>query len=134
MKHPHAIALRAGDRSFSYQELDRHANALAAELQRAGVGRETLVGVCAERRAELVVAILAVLKSGAAYVPIDPKYPKDRISYILQDASAPILLTQRSLADTLPATSKASASSSMMSCNTPRTARHPTPARKTSPM
>lgn len=100
--HPQAIALRAGNRTFTYQELDRHANALAFELQRNGVVRETLVGVCAERRAETVVAILAVLKAGGAYVPIDPKYPKDRIAYILQDASAPILLTQQSLADSLP--------------------------------
>jgi len=101
--HPHAIALRAGNRGLTYQELDRHANALAAELRANGVTRETLVGVCAERRAETLVAILAVLKAGGAYVPIDPKYPKDRIAYILEDSAAPILLTQRSLAGTLPA-------------------------------
>jgi amino acid adenylation domain-containing protein len=102
-QQPNAIALRAGDRSFSYRELDRHANALAAELLRSGVTRETLVGVCAERRAELLISILAVLKAGGAYVPIDPKYPKERISYILKDAATPILLTQRSLSDSLPA-------------------------------
>ena len=101
-RNPQAIALRAGDRSFTYLELDRHANALAALLQESGVTRETLVGVCAERRAETVVAILAVLKSGGAYVPIDPKYPQDRISYILGDAQAPVLLTQRSLVASLP--------------------------------
>lgn len=102
---PHAIALRAGDRTLTYQQLDRHANALARELRGRGVGRETLVGVCAERRPELVVAILGVLKAGAAYVPIDPKYPKDRIAYILKDAAAPVLLTQRSLVAALPAAS-----------------------------
>ncbi|MEO7101054.1 MAG: amino acid adenylation domain-containing protein [Luteolibacter sp.] len=101
-RNSHAVALLAGDRSFSYRELDRHANALAAELQRHGVSRETLVGVCASRSAEMIVAILAVLKAGGAYVPIDPKYPKDRIAYILKDASAPVLLTQRSLIDSLP--------------------------------
>jgi amino acid adenylation domain-containing protein len=101
-RNPHAVALLAGERSFTYRELDRHANALAMELQRNGVRRETLVGVCASRSAEMLVAILAVLKAGGAYVPIDPKYPKDRIGYILKDASAPVLLTQRSLIDTLP--------------------------------
>ncbi|RYD60744.1 MAG: amino acid adenylation domain-containing protein, partial [Verrucomicrobiaceae bacterium] len=101
-KNPHAIALRAGERSFTYQELDRHANALASLLMESGVKRETLVGVCAERRAETLIAILAVLKSGGAYLPIDPKYPADRIAYILNDANAPILLTQRSLVPTLP--------------------------------
>ncbi len=100
---PHAVALLAGDRSLTYQELDRHANALAATLQQNGVGRETLVGVCASRCSEMLVAILAVLKAGGAYVPIDPKYPKDRIAYILKDASAPVLLTQHALADSLPA-------------------------------
>ncbi len=99
---PHAIALRAGDRSFTYLELDRHANALAALLIENGVTRGTLVGVCAGRCTEMLVGILAVLKSGGAYVPIDPKYPQDRIAYILNDAKAPILLTQRSLADSLP--------------------------------
>ncbi len=102
-RSPHAIALRHAGRTFSYQEIDRHANALAADLRKAGVERETLVGICAERRPETVVAILAVLKAGGAYVPIDPKYPKDRIEYILQDSNAPILLTQKSLESTLPA-------------------------------
>jgi len=101
--NPQRIALLAGDRSFTYRELDRHANALAATLQHNGVTHETLVGVCASRSAELLVAILAVLKAGGAYVPIDPKYPKDRIAYILRDASAPVLLTQRALVDSLPA-------------------------------
>ena len=99
---PQAVALRAGSRSFTYRELDRHANALATELQQHGVRRETLVGVCAERRAETLVAILAILKAGGAYVPIDPKYPKDRIAYILKDAAAPLILTQKSLASSLP--------------------------------
>ena len=101
-RHPHAIALRAGDRSFTYQELDRHANALASVLRDKGVDRHTLVAICAARQAETIVAILAVLKAGGAYVPIDPKYPRDRINYILKDAAAPLLLTQKSLVDTLP--------------------------------
>ncbi|MEO8615082.1 MAG: amino acid adenylation domain-containing protein [Luteolibacter sp.] len=101
-RNPQAVALFVRDRSYTYRELDRHANALSAELQRNGVGRETLVGVCASRGVEMIIAILAVLKAGGAYVPIDPKYPKDRIAYILKDASAPVLLTERSLLDSLP--------------------------------
>ena len=101
-RNPHAVALLARDRSYTYQEIDRHANALAAELQRNGIVTETLVGVCASRGVEMIIAILAVLKAGGAYVPIDPKYPKDRIAYILKDASAPVLLTERSLVDSLP--------------------------------
>ncbi len=100
---PDAVALRAGVRTLTYRELDRHANSLARDLITQGVTRETLVGICAERRPELLIAILAVLKAGGAYVPIDPKYPKDRIDYILRDAAAPLLLTQRSLAPSLPA-------------------------------
>jgi len=101
---PAGLAILAGDTTFTYEELDRRANALAMELRRNGVERETLVGVCVSRCPDLVVAVLAVLKAGAAYVPIDPKYPKDRIEYILADASAPLLVTQRSLAPDLPAT------------------------------
>ena len=99
---PDAIALRAGGRMLTYRELDRHANSLALDLRNQGVTRETLVGVCAERCPELVIAILAVLKAGGAYVPIDPKYPKDRIAYMLKDAASPLLLTQRKLAASLP--------------------------------
>ncbi len=101
--NPQSLALLDGNRRLTYQELDRHANALAVTLQQNGVTHETLVGVCASRSAELLVAILAVLKAGGAYVPIDPKYPKDRIAYILKDASSPVLLTQRALVDSLPA-------------------------------
>ena len=100
---PDAPALYADGKMLTYQELDRHANALAVRLQQAGAGRETLVGICASRRPELLVAILATLKAGAAYVPIDPSYPADRIAYILNDAKAPILLTERSVAASLPA-------------------------------
>ncbi|MFT3990481.1 MAG: amino acid adenylation domain-containing protein [Luteolibacter sp.] len=100
---PNAPALYADGRSFTYQEIDRHANALAARLQQAGVGRETLVGICARRRAELLIAILATLKAGAAYVPVDPNYPQDRIDYILNDANTAVLLTERSIAETLTA-------------------------------
>jgi amino acid adenylation domain-containing protein len=101
-KTPNAIALRAYGRTFTYGQLDGHANALAKTLRENGATRETLVGVCADRSPEMLVAILAILKSGAAYVPIDPKYPAERIAYILQDSKAPLLLTQRAISGTLP--------------------------------
>ncbi len=101
---PDAIALRAYGRTFTYGQLDGHANALAKTLRENGAERETLVGVCADRSPEMLVAILAVLKAGAAYVPIDPKYPAERIAYILQDSKAPLLLTQRALSGSLPQT------------------------------
>src|SRR5690606_11284281 len=88
---PDAIALRAYGRTFTYGQLDGHANALAKTLRENGAVRETLVGVCADRSPEMLVAILAALKAGAAYVPIDPKYPAERIAYILQDSKAPLL-------------------------------------------
>jgi amino acid adenylation domain-containing protein len=100
--HPHAVALRAGERSFTYQELDRHANALAFELQRHGVLRETLVAIDAEHRAESIVAMLAVLKAGGACLTIDPADPRGRIAHLLRDSAASLLLTQRSLVHTLP--------------------------------
>ena len=101
---PEAIALHTNSKSLTYRELDQRANALADFIRTRGVTRETLVGICSDRSAETLVAILAVLKAGGAYVPIDPKYPADRISHILQDSMAPVLLTRRSLEASLPVT------------------------------
>ncbi|MFC9432524.1 non-ribosomal peptide synthase/polyketide synthase [Nocardia sp. NPDC057030] len=83
---PTADAVRAGARTLSYAELDEWSNRLARRLIAAGVGPETLVAVALPRSAELVVALLAVVKAGAGYLPIDPNYPADRIEYILDDA------------------------------------------------
>src|SRR5690606_9701754 len=69
-----------------------------------GVGPDVLVGVCAERSVEMVVALYAILKAGGAYVPIDPSYPPARVAFMLEDAAVPVLLTQSHLADGLPAT------------------------------
>ncbi|ONI78088.1 hypothetical protein ALI144C_32460, partial [Actinosynnema sp. ALI-1.44] len=87
---PDAIAIRATDGELTYRELDQRANQLAHHLR---TGPEDLVGVCLPRTSHLIVALLAVLKTGAAYVPIDPAYPKDRITYILNDANANTLIT-----------------------------------------
>jgi amino acid adenylation domain-containing protein len=94
---PGALALRDGDRSLSYAELNIRANHLAHHLLRRGVEPETLVAVYAERSLELIVAALAVLKAGAAYVPIDPAYPPERVGLMLESAQAEIVLTQSRL-------------------------------------
>ncbi|NEW52222.1 amino acid adenylation domain-containing protein [Nocardia cyriacigeorgica] len=83
---PAAVAVRADDRSLSYAELDEWSNRLARRLISAGVGPEALVAVALPRSVELVVALLAVVKAGGGYLPIDPAYPADRIEYVLDDA------------------------------------------------
>ncbi|MBF5000480.1 non-ribosomal peptide synthase/polyketide synthase [Nocardia sp. BSTN01] len=81
-----AVAVRAGDATLTYGELEDRAHGLARRLIAAGAGPETLVAVALPRSAELIVALLAVVESGAGYLPIDPDYPADRIEYILADA------------------------------------------------
>ncbi|WP_249357923.1 non-ribosomal peptide synthase/polyketide synthase [Nocardia cyriacigeorgica] len=83
---PAAVAVRAEHRTLTYAELDDWSNRLARRLIAAGVGPETLVAVALPRSAELVVALLAVVKAGGGYLPIDPAYPADRIEYVLDDA------------------------------------------------
>jgi amino acid adenylation domain-containing protein len=96
---PDAIALTAGDHVLSYGELNRQANRLGHYLQSLGVHEGTLIGLCVERSLDMVVGLLGILKAGAAYVPLDSDYPIERLSFMLQDASIPILLTQQHLAD-----------------------------------
>src|SRR4029079_17814046 len=76
---PEAVALVCADRTLSYAALEAHANRLAHKLKRWGVGPDVLVGVCAERSLEMVVALLATMKAGGAYVPLDPEYPAERL-------------------------------------------------------
>ncbi|MFG2918788.1 amino acid adenylation domain-containing protein [Kitasatospora sp. NPDC048298] len=99
---PDAVAVRCGAERLTYRELDRRANRLARHLRARGARPERLVGVCLPRSADLVVALLAVLKSGAAYLPLDPDLPAQRMAFMLADAEVPLLLTRRSLADRLP--------------------------------
>jgi len=87
---------------LTYAELNRRANQLARHLQAQGLGAGTLVGVCVERSPQMVVALLGVLKAGAAYVPLDPTYPSDRVAFMLADSHAPLLLTESSLRAGLP--------------------------------
>jgi len=96
------VAISAPDRVLTYGELDTDANRLAHFLQARGVGPEVRVGLCLERSAALVIAALAVLKAGGAYLPLDPVAPAERLAFMLRDAAVPVLLTDARLAVTLP--------------------------------
>jgi amino acid adenylation domain-containing protein len=98
---PLAIAIEAPERQkyVSYQQLSRQSNQIARYLQQQGVGQESLVCVCMERSAELLIAELAILKAGSAYVPLDPAHPISRLAFMLQDIQPPVLLTQQHLLD-----------------------------------
>lgn len=88
--------------SWTYAELNQRANALACYLQALGVGPEVLVAVCLERTVEMVVGLLAILKAGGAYLPLDPAYPSERLAFILEETQVPVVLTQQSIAVSLP--------------------------------
>lgn len=95
--NPAKIALIACEEKFSYQELDRRANQLGFYLLSPGVGPETLVGVLLDRKPEMLIAVLAILRAGAAYVPLDPAYPQERIGYIVEDAEISLILSSKRL-------------------------------------
>ena len=98
---PDAVAVVHRDRSLSYRELRHRADQLAAFLRNAGVGPDTLVGIYTERSIEMLLAVLAVVKAGAAYVPLDPAYPQARIAHMLSDACPPMVLTEARFASRL---------------------------------
>jgi amino acid adenylation domain-containing protein len=101
-ERPDAIALTFADKHLSYRALDERANRLAHKLAARGVGPEEKVALYLERGLDQVVAVLAILKSGGAYVPIDPAYPADRIAFMLADSDPRVVLTQESLRASLP--------------------------------
>ena len=104
---PHAIALSAqtptGRMELTYAELDARAETLATHLRALGVHADHVVGLRLHRSPEVVIGILAILKAGAAYLPLDPLYPTERVAFMLTDAQADVVLTQRSLAEELVA-------------------------------
>jgi len=99
---PEAVALVAGGEALSYGELLARAGDLARELRRRGVGRGSLAGLAAERGLEMVVGLLGILASGAAYVPLDPEYPAERLAAMVEDARMPLVVAQPHLAPHLP--------------------------------
>ena len=99
---PDATAVACPTERMSYRELNSRANQLAHYLIKRGAGPDVLIGIHSERTTHMLAGILGILKSGSAYVPLDPNYPKDRIQNILEDARAQLVLTQKSIADDLP--------------------------------
>jgi amino acid adenylation domain-containing protein len=95
---PNAVAVVFGRETLTYGELNSRATELAGFLQKQGVGPGQLAGICLERSAEMVIAVLGVMKTGGAYVPLDPTYPKERLDFILSEAGIQVLLTQERIA------------------------------------
>ncbi|MDQ1741137.1 MAG: hypothetical protein QOE53_2789, partial [Pseudonocardiales bacterium] len=104
---PDAPALLSSTGVLSYAELDARSNQLAHTLREHGVGPDVVVALLAERSVELIVAILAVLKAGGGYLPVDPSYPPARISYLLSDSQARLVLTQARFSDLASAAEQA---------------------------
>ncbi|HWV10804.1 MAG TPA: AMP-binding protein, partial [Pseudomonas sp.] len=102
-RSPDAPALTDEHTTLSYQALHARADALAQVLSAKGIGRESVVGVCLERSIDLVVALLGIVKAGAAYLPLDPELPTARLAFMLEDASSPLVLTHARWTERLPA-------------------------------
>ncbi len=100
---PQRTAIISGDRTLSYGELNRQATLLAAFLQSKGIGKEDRVGIGLQRSPEMIIALIGILKSGAAYVPLDPNYPQERLSFMIEDSQIKLLITEQALKDRLPA-------------------------------
>ncbi|MBE1160651.1 non-ribosomal peptide synthetase [Dyella acidiphila] len=99
---PDAVALRAGESTLSYTELEAQANRLAQHLLQHGVRREELVGLCLERSPSSVIAVLAIVKAGAAYLPLDPDYPADRLAFMLAQAQCTLVITHSEWLERIP--------------------------------
>ncbi|MEH2095023.1 amino acid adenylation domain-containing protein, partial [Nostoc sp.] len=99
---PDAVAVVFENQQLTYHQLNCRANQLAHYLRSLGVGADVLVGICVERSLEMVVGLLGILKAGGSYVPLDPEYPQDRLSFMLEDAQVSVLLSQQQLVEKLP--------------------------------
>lgn len=102
VKTPKATAVTCGRESLSYEELDIRSNRLAHQLRALGVRKETLVGLCLSRTADIVTVPLAVWKAGGAYVPLDPDLPRERLAFMLQDSAVAVLVTESELLGQIP--------------------------------
>ncbi|BFU96642.1 MAG: putative Multi-domain non-ribosomal peptide synthetase [Nitrospira sp.] len=96
---PDAVAVSMDGTGLSYHDLNVTANRLARQLVRAGVQPKTIVGLCLDRSVEMVAGLLAIMKAGGCYVPLDPDYPRDRLRFMIEDSSAPVVLTTSALAE-----------------------------------
>ncbi|MHC5819627.1 MAG: non-ribosomal peptide synthetase, partial [Nostoc sp.] len=101
-RSPDSIAVVFEDQHLTYCELNARANQLAHYLRSLGVGPEVLVGISVERSLSMVIGLLGILKAGGTYVPLDPTYPQERLTFILEDAQVPVLLTQGRLVEAMP--------------------------------
>ena len=99
---PEKVAVVFGQEQISYKELNERSNQIAHFLCDVGVGPDTFVGICTERSSEMLIGVLGILKAGGAYLPLDPDYPAERLSHMLEDSGAPVVLTQSSLKQMLP--------------------------------
>ena len=100
--HPDAVAVTAGPDQVTYAELNRRANRLAHRLRAAGVGAESIVGLCVRRDADLAVGVLGILKAGGAYLPLDPEYPRERLEYLAGDARVRLAVVSTGFAERVP--------------------------------
>lgn len=96
---PEATAVVCEDKQLTFGELNARANQLARHMQTFGVARESIVGICIDRSLDMAIAIVATLKAGAAYLPLDPEYPRDRLAFMLDDAQPALVLTKQNLAE-----------------------------------
>ncbi len=99
---PDAVAVTFEGKTLTYRELNERANRLAHHLRRLGVGPDVPVGISVQRSFELIVGVLAIHKAGGPYLSLDPEYPRERLTFMVEDTRAPVILSQRALADTLP--------------------------------
>ncbi|MBU2713154.1 non-ribosomal peptide synthetase, partial [Zooshikella harenae] len=100
--NPEATALRFGEKTVSYAELNHRANQLARYLIAEGIEPDNLVGICCDRSIDLIIALLGILKAGGAYVPLDPTYPEERLSYMISHSALSLVITQQHLVKQLP--------------------------------
>ncbi len=101
---PDVAAVIIDDRQLTYRELNNRSNQLAHYLRRHGVSTDVKVGICIDRSIEMVISVLAIIKAGAAYVPLDPEYPHERLRFMLEDAQCSVLLTNERILSRLPET------------------------------
>ncbi|MEO8210865.1 MAG: amino acid adenylation domain-containing protein, partial [bacterium] len=103
-KTPDSIAVELDNKTLTYKELNERSNQVANYIQKLGVGRNVMVGICIERSFEVLTGLLGILKAGGAYVPLDSSYPLERLEFMIEDTNAPVLLTKEHLIDRLPKT------------------------------